>query len=58
MSTAQIIAGTILMILPVIPALAIPRKEWDVKCWFVSGGALWLLFLAVIATDFVRYLFS
>lgn len=58
METAQVIAGAILMILPIIPALVIPRREWNLECWFVSGGALWLFFLVVIVADFVRYLFS
>lgn len=58
MSTAQLVAGVILMILPIIPALVIPRQEWNLECWFYSGGALWLLFLAGGVTELIRYLFS
>ena len=57
METLRIIAGVILMILPVLPAFIIPKNQWNIECWFYSGGAVWLLFLTVGVADLIRYLF-
>lgn len=57
METARLIAGVILMILPITPAFVVPRKQWNIECWFFSIGWLWLLFLVGGVTELIRYLF-
>ena len=36
-----------LTLLALLPAVVIPRSEWDVKLWFFAGGAVWLLFMLI-----------
>lgn len=57
METARLVAGVILMILPITPAFVVPRREWNLECWFYSGGAVWLLFMSVVVAELIRYLF-
>ena len=47
-----------LTLLALLPAVVIPRSEWDVKLWFLSGGAVWLLFMLLPVAELVRYLWG
>lgn len=44
--------------LVLLPAIVIPRQEWDVELWLVSGGAIWLLFMMGPVAELVRYLWA
>lgn len=57
MEVARLIALAIFYALGLWPAFVIPKKEWDIECWFVSGGAIWLLFAAGGVAHLIRYLF-
>lgn len=57
MEVARLIAAAVFFCLGLWPAFAIPRREWDIQCWFVSGGAIWLLFVLVGVAELIRYLF-
>ena len=48
----------VISILALLPAVIIPRSEWDVKLWFFAGGLIWLLFMAAPVAELIRYLWG
>ena len=47
-----------LSLLALAPAIIIPRSEWDVQCWFLCGGAVWLLFMLAPLAELIHYLWG